>query len=278
MTYRELLTQGATLLQKAGIEEYELDAWYLLEHITGITRAQYFLKQREETHGEEAAYLEVIEKRGKRIPLQHITGTQEFMGLPFSVNEDVLIPRQDTETLVEFVMNRLPKGAEVLDMCTGSGCIAISIGKLAGAKVTAVDLSPKALAVARKNAEQLEVPVTFYESDLFTNVPELKYDAIVSNPPYIPTKVIEGLEPEVRDFEPHMALDGEADGLTFYRKIVDESRAYLKNGGLLAFEIGHDQRVAVSRLMEEAGFTEVRALKDMPGLDRVVYGTWIDRE
>lgn len=274
MTYRELLAKGASLLQKAGIEEYELDAWYLMEYAAGISRTQYFLKQCEETHGEEAAYLEAIGKRSKRIPLQYITGVQEFMGIPFFVNEDVLIPRQDTETLVEFLMKNLPENARVLDMCTGSGCIAISLGKLMGAEVTAVDLSQKALLTARKNAENLHVPVTFYESDLFATVPEEKYDVIVSNPPYIPTEVIKGLQPEVRDFEPHMALDGEADGLTFYRRIVDESRVFLKNGGLLAFEIGHDQREAVTGLMEEAGFTKVGALKDMAGLDRVVYGTW----
>lgn len=276
MKYRELLEWGALALKEAKIREYELDAWYLLEYATGITRAKYFLIQKEEAVTGESAYRMAIEKRRRRVPLQHITGCQEFMGLSFQVNEHVLIPRQDTEVLVELMIKLLPKQARVLDMCTGSGCIGISLAKLREAKVTAVDASGDAIVTAQKNAEALgcEARLTFYESDLFSAVPKEEYDAVVSNPPYIPSRVIAELEPEVRDFEPVMALDGKEDGLYFYRRIVNDSREYLKNGGILCFETGHDQRKAVGRLLKEAGFSGIQSLKDLAGLDRVIYGIW----
>ena len=222
MTLREAYDYGKEQLKKAGIEEADLDAWYLLEYVTGVTRAMYFLDMNWEINDEEKVrFCEYIEARATHIPLQHITGVQEFMGLEFCVNEHVLVPRQDTEVLVETVLQRLKVGATVLDMCTGSGCILISLLKL-GNKVsgTAVDISEEALKVTRKNAEKLNVTAELIRSNLFENV-EGKYDVIVSNPPYIPTAVIRELQDEVKLHDPVIALDGREDGLYFYRQIVN---------------------------------------------------------
>lgn len=276
MTLREAYDYGKEQLKKAGIEEADLDAWYLLEYVTGVTRAMYFLDMNWEINDEEKVkFCEYIEARATHIPLQHITGVQEFMGLEFCVNEHVLVPRQDTEVLVETVLQRLKVGATVLDMCTGSGCILISLLKL-GNKVsgTAVDISEEALKVTRKNAEKLNVTAELIRSNLFENV-EGKYDVIVSNPPYIPTAVIRELQDEVKLHDPVLALDGREDGLYFYRQIVKESVCFLKPGGMLCFEIGYDQGEAVSQLMKEAGYTEVVVKKDLAGLDRVVSGVYI---
>lgn len=214
----------------------------------------------------------MILKRGERIPLQHLTGVTEFMGLSFHVNEHVLSPRQDTECLVEEVL-KVSEGKSVLDMCTGSGCIAISITKLGSpAAVTAVDISKEALQVARQNAEENEADIHFVESNLFEvfEKSEQKFDVIVSNPPYIESEVIETLMPEVRDHEPRIALDGEADGLFFYRKIIQNAGTYLSGGGRIFFEIGYNQKEAVEKLLCEQGFTEIECKKDLAGHDRVV--------
>ena len=217
----------------------------------------------------------MIEKRSQRIPLQHITGSREFMGLEFYVNEHVLIPRQDTETLAELILKDY-KGRKpvILDMCTGSGCIAISLSKIGGFDdVAAVDLSKEALKVAKRNADVLLGPgrITLIESDLFQAIePKSRFDIIVSNPPYIPTEIIKELQPEVRNFEPMLALDGREDGLFFYRQLVSEGRRFLNPGGSIYFEIGYDQAESVSALLEDAGFAEIRVVKDAAGLDRVV--------
>ena len=276
MTLREAYEYGQEKLKNAGISDAAVDAWYLLEFATGLSRAEYFLRMNEEmAPEEEAKYREYIERREKRIPLQHITGTQEFMGLEFAVNEHVLVPRQDTEVLVETVLDDLQPGMDVLDMCTGSGCILLSLMKL-GKEVcgTGVDISEEALDVARGNAEKLDVKATFLQSNLFEKV-EGTYDVIVSNPPYIKTSVIEELEAEVRLHDPILALDGKEDGLYFYRRIIGESVKFLKEKGKLYFEIGHDQGVDVKQLMEEAGFSYVTVKKDLAGLDRVVFGVYI---
>lgn len=276
MTLREAYEYGQEKLKNAGISDAAVDAWYLLEFATGLSRAEYFLRMNEEmAPEEEAKYREYIERREKRIPLQHITGTQEFMGLEFLVNEHVLVPRQDTEVLVETVLDDLQPGMDVLDMCTGSGCILLSLMKL-GKEVcgTGVDISEEALDVARGNAEKLDVKATFLQSNLFEKV-EGTYDVIVSNPPYIKTSVIEELEAEVRLHDPILALDGKEDGLYFYRRIIGESVKFLKEKGKLYFEIGHDQGVDVKQLMEEAGFSCVTVKKDLAGLDRVVFGVYI---
>ena len=202
------------------------------------------------------------------------------MGLEFFVDERVLIPRQDTEDLVELVLKEhLEKKKKILDMCTGSGCIAISLAKFGGySQVTAVDISEGALEVTGENARRLIPAVSFdrIQSNLYENEEEIRkkapegYDVIVSNPPYIPTKVIEGLQPEVRDFEPKLALDGTEDGLYFYRILAQGELWFLKKGGSLYLEIGHDQGEAVSGLLKEAGYTKIRVVKDTPGLNRIV--------
>ena len=278
MTLREAYEYGQEQLKMAGIEDASIDAWYLLEYVTGISRAMYYMDMNKPVSEEQKkAYCESIDVRKQHIPLQHITGVQEFMGLEFDVNEHVLIPRQDTEILVESVLGMLGDEMDVLDMCTGSGCILLSLLKLtkyARVRGTGVDISEEALAVARRNSGKLGVQAEFVQSDLFAQI-NGKYDIIVSNPPYIRTAVIEELAEEVKFHDPFLALDGKEDGLFFYRRIVRDSLRYLKNNGKLCFEIGHDQGESVSNLMKEAGFSEVTLKKDLAGLDRVVIGVYI---
>jgi len=273
MTLQTLLQYGREKLRKAGIAEWDLDAWYLLEHVTGCTKNEYFLyPNREVADAAGQQYEELIEKRSIHIPLQHLTGVQEFMGLSFCVNEDVLIPRQDTEILVEEAGRFLKPGMKFLDMCTGSGCILLSILALyPGLTGTGADLSEKALKVAETNRRNLNVQAELLQSDLFAGI-EGTFDMILSNPPYIPTETVGTLMEEVRDHEPHMALDGREDGLYFYRRIIEQSPGYLKPEGMLFFEIGYDQAKAVQSLMQER-FSGIQVVKDLAGLDRVVYGT-----
>lgn len=352
--WADVLNYGKKILKNAGIAEADLDAWYLLEQIFGISRAEYFLCARENIAGstvqkmtaEEqpgnslesknalncvelwlkekmSAYENTLEKRASRIPLQQILGQQEFMGLTFFVNEHVLIPRQDTETLVELVLNeQKDKNVSILDMCTGSGCIAVSLKKLGGyACVEGADISEEALKVAKRNSEEIlenndvnndavgsrteqiqnctnltnnqnkqdnsgermdsevctvsQTGVTFRRSDMFSAFPETeRFNVIVSNPPYIPSAVIEELEPEVRDHEPRGALDGTADGLYFYRILAEECAKHLTPGGHVYFEIGYDQGTAVKELLDIHGFKDTRVIQDLTGKDRVVCGAW----
>lgn len=284
MTWGELLAMGQNALKDAGIVEYSLDAWYLFEHAFGISRMQYFMCSSQKAEPEETAWREFedgIARRAAREPLQHILGTQEFMGLEFYVNQYTLIPRQDTETLVETVLGaQKEKDATILDMCTGSGCIAISLAAHGGYRhVEAADISEGALQVAEKNAEKIlggRKTVRFRHSDMFSAFDPIKdkYDIIVSNPPYIPSAVIEELEPEVRDFEPRSALDGTADGLFFYEKLAAECGKFLKENGTVYFEIGHDQGEAVKNLLRTHGFKDTKVIKDLAGKDRVVCGIW----
>ena len=258
-----------------------MDAWYLMEETLQVTRTRYLMDSgRAVSEEEKTRYLEQIDKRASHIPLQHLTGHQEFMGLDFRVSEDVLVPRQDTEILVEEALKYVHSGMKLLDMCTGSGCILLSIVKLAaelnGCKEvtgTGVDLSEKALKIAQENRRTLgmEQTTALLQSDLFEQV-NGTYDMIVSNPPYIASEVITTLSEEVKDHEPVMALDGGTDGLDFYRVIIEKSPSYLTLGGMLFFEIGYDQGVSVSRLMEK-DFKDIHVIKDLAGLDRVVYGT-----
>ncbi len=269
-TYKQLLQTGRELLKQQGIADADVDAWYLLAHVIKMNRTDLLLKG--ELSVEEEArqqYLELLHQRAAHIPLQHIIGTQEFMGMEFEVNRDVLIPRQDTETLVEEVL-KYCENKSVLDMCTGSGCIIISLAKLGrlGPAVGA-DLSEKALKVASKNADKHKVKVELLQSNLFDCI-QGSFDIIVSNPPYIPTGDIEALMPEVRDFEPKMALDGSGDGLKFYRCISKGAKEHLNPGGLIFYEIGYNQGEAVKEILEEEGFTDVIIKKDLSGLDRVV--------
>ena len=276
MTYREAYEAGKGALAAAGIEEAELDARLLLEFVCGTNRNTLLVHgDRAVADEEAAAYRELTGKRAQRIPLQHLTGTQDFMGLEFEVNEHVLIPRQDTEILVEEALQELHDGMRVLDMCTGSGCILISLLRYSNdCTGVGADISPEALQVARWNAKKLlaDGSIIFVQSDLFERV-EGQFDMIVSNPPYICTDVIETLMPEVREHEPRQALDGSADGLLFYRRIIEDSVKYLKRGGMLFFEIGYDQGETVKKLMEQAGYLEVHVIRDYAGLDRVVAGT-----
>ncbi|MCM1091666.1 MAG: peptide chain release factor N(5)-glutamine methyltransferase [Butyrivibrio sp.] len=280
MTYRECYEKGVGKLTEAGVPEASLDARLLLEYVCDTDRNTLLAhSDREVTADEQNRYKEIIARRAGRIPLQQLTGTQEFMGLRFTVNEHVLVPRQDTEILVEEVLRSLHDGMRILDMCTGSGCIILSLLHYSNdCEGVGVDISGEALAVAAENARRLceGSDLTLTESDLFEHV-EGRFDIIVSNPPYIRRGEIAGLMPEVREHEPLQALDGGEDGLFYYRAIVEESRAYLVSGGLLYFEIGFDQTAAVTALMEQAGFVDIQMVKDYAGLDRVVYGTWIVR-
>lgn len=276
MKYQELYKWGYEQLEEAGIEEATLDARLLLEDVCKTNRS-YLLCHGDEpvTQRQEESYVNYISERKKHIPLQQILGYQEFMGLRFKVTSDVLIPRQDTETLVEEAMRHLHDGMRVLDVCTGSGCILLSLLRYSNdCKGTGCDISGKALEVAKENARLLDIEATFIESDLFDKI-EGKYEIIVSNPPYIPTHVIPTLMEEVKDHEPISALDGLEDGLHFYREIISKAKEYLCPGGMLFFEIGCEQAEDVGRYMKEAGYQEIKVCKDLAGLDRVVYGTYI---
>ena len=273
MTYREAVEFGTKCLTDAGVPDAALDAWYLLQMVCKIERSYYYVHGEEDiTQDAQKEYEIAVQKRAEHIPLQYIIGEQEFMGLRFKVNSNVLIPRQDTETLVEQVSKIVKPGMKVLDLCTGSGCVLISVLKNAP-ELTGMgsDISKTALLVAKENAKLHEVDAEWVRSDLFDNITET-FDVIMANPPYIPTGEILSLMPEVRDFEPENALDGGADGLDFYRKIAGQVKDYLNPGGYVYMEIGYDQGEAVSELMRNAGFTEVEVIKDLARNDRVVKG------
>lgn len=305
MTIQQLLWRGAQILNKAGVPDEALDARYLLMEAFHLNLASLLaVKNRELPEDEETlemrrTYEELIRRRAGRIPLQHLTGVQEFMGFEFLVNGHVLIPRQDTETLVELVLGDrrgkdgawgrdnaynkktdLNRDTALLDVCTGSGCIAISLALMGGyGRVTALDVSEEALAVAGRNADRLLEPYKgefrLVHSNMFEGLgSEDRYDIIVSNPPYIPSLVIEELEPEVRDHEPRMALDGTEDGLKFYRILAAECKDHLNPGGSVYMEIGYDQGQAVKELFTDHGYGQVEVRKDMAGLDRVVRADW----
>lgn len=273
MTYREALETGTKELEKENIADAKLDAWYLLQMACGIDRNFYYLHEEEEIPEEHLSTFQItVKKRTEHVPLQYIIGEQEFMGLKFKVNSNVLIPRQDTETLVEEALKHIKPGMKVLDLCTGSGCIIVSIAKNVPDIVCfGTDISKQALLVAKENAKRNDVEVELKRSDLFDNITGT-FDVIVSNPPYIATAEIASLMPEVRDFEPIEALDGKEDGLYFYRIIIEKSMDFLNPDGYLCLEIGYDQGSAVSLLMKQAGFTDVIVIKDLAGLDRVVKG------
>ncbi len=295
MTLVEACRMGEDILLQAEIADAHLDAWYLLEYVTGISRAVYYaVPDKQLLEKEEEQYVEYIKRRAQRIPLQHLTGVQVFMGLEFQVNAHVLIPRQDTEVLVEEALGILEKQAktwkntntdhknkeyQILDMCTGSGCVLLSIVHYVRKKnflpVSGVgaDISPEALKIAESNADRLGIEVKFLHSDLFEQI-HGKYQMIISNPPYVQTSVIETLQEEVKFYDPFIALDGKEDGLYFYRTIIKEAPGYLTKGGCLLFEIGADQGAAVQTMMKSAGFKDVSVKKDLAGLDRVVTGVY----
>lgn len=273
MTYREAMKWGIELLAQAGIEEAKIDAWLLVEAVCKVNLTFYYSHMEDDLTTEHQSEYEIaVRKRAERIPLQYITGEQEFMGLNFKVNSNVLIPRQDTETLVEEVLKVCQPKMRVLDLCTGSGCIAISLLKNAhGMAVTGSDISKQALLVAKDNAKVHEVEIDWVRSNLFENINE-RFDLIVSNPPYVAQSEILSLMPEVRDFEPIGALDGGVDGLDFYRQIVAQGKDYLNKDGYLYLEIGYDQGPAVTNMMCAAGYREVSVIKDLAHHERVVKG------
>lgn len=281
MTLFQLLHEGVERLQSAENPDAEMDARQLLLAAFHLDTVHFLLNRMQELPEEEASYTSIeryrkmVEARRGRCPLQQILGSQEFMGLEFYINRHVLIPRQDTETLVELVLEEQQnREAAVLDLCTGTGCIAISLAVKGGYhKVAAADISEEALKVARRNVEMhgCGEQIRLYQGDLFHALePGMRFDIITSNPPYIPTAVIRTLEPEVRDHEPVLALDGTEDGLLYYRRIASEAGQYLAEGGSIYLEIGHDQGAAVRALLEAAGYREIRVCKDLAANDRVV--------
>lgn len=276
ITCKEALRQAVESLVTAEVPDADVDAWYLFEHVTGKNRAAYFLHMDDAMPEEEAKKLaELVKLRAERIPLQYITGTQEFMGYSFVVSPATLIPRQDTEVLVEEV-SRVADGKSVLDLCTGTGCILLSLAKMCNlSRAVGTDISSEAIETAKKNAGRLEANAEFFCGDLFFAVPKERFDIIVSNPPYIPSAVIDTLMPEVKEHEPMSALDGDTDGLKFYREISKNASKYLTNHGRIFFEIGCEQGKDVSALLSENGFSDIRVIKDLAGLDRVVCAAWV---
>lgn len=270
-TYAKLLEEGKKTLETAGILEAELDAWYLLSDTISIDRTKFLVDRndpKELDHDLLEQYRSRLKKRAMRIPLQHILGIQEFMGIEFFVNDKVLIPRQDTEVLVEEVLKE--KGGTVLDLCTGSGCIAVSLAKLGHfQQVDAADISVDALDIAKENAKRAGVQVRFYQGNLFETITQ-KYDIIVSNPPYIPKEVIETLEPEVKKYEPYQALYGPNHGLYFYETISKFAVDFLNSDGKIFYEIGYDQAEAVCTILERNKYKEIEVIADLSGKNRVV--------
>lgn len=283
MEYRALYQEGMERLQQAGIAEASLDARLLLEYVCGTDRNDMLLRgEQEVTEKDAECYRRMLSQRADHVPLQYLTNQQEFMGLRFYVDENVLIPRQDTEILVEEIMKDGHDGKRILEIGTGSGCIILSLLKYSNnCQGTATDISEGALETARKNAKQLGLEVELIRTDLAAGIIAAGdtaacvrgvFDIIVSNPPYIASDVIPTLMPEVKDHEPVLALDGGADGLEYYRRILRETKELLAPGGKYYFEIGYDQGEVVKALLEEQGCRDVRIVKDYAGLDRVVSG------
>ena len=278
LTYRQMCHNGAAILADAGITDAEYDSFALLEYITGMDRTAYILNGSKSVPEDIAErYDAVIDRRSSHIPLQHITGQAWFYGRSFNVNSDVLVPRQDTEVLVSEALKVINAKDSVLDMCTGSGCIIITLAleKKLG-RALGADISEAALKVASGNREKLGADdVTFVKSNIFSDInvnDDELFDVIVSNPPYIATGEIETLTEEVRIHDPYIALDGLDDGLHFYREITQQSMNYIKSGGWLLYEIGCTQAHDVSDIMSEYGYSNIKVIKDLAGLDRVVMG------
>ena len=276
MTIKQAITKGMIMLKSNNVESPKLKARLLLQYVLDKPRQYIIVYDNKEIDKQQQwQYFVNIEKLTKGIPLQHITHRQEFMKMDFFVDENVLIPRPDTEILVEEVINIAKKNnaKKILDLCTGSGAIAVSLAKyLPQAEITAIVISNEALKIAKKNAisNNVENQITFISSDMFTNLNEEKFDIIVSNPPYIKTNVIKNLDIQVQN-EPYIALDGGKDGLDFYKKIIYESYQYLKYNGYLCLEIGFDQKIDVIELIENTeSFTGTYSKKDLFDNDRII--------
>lgn len=262
-------------LEGKGIADAREDAWLLMEYVCNINKSFYYLHMNDPMDEKDAAqYQKLLRERGKHIPVQYLIGEAWFYGQPYLVDEHVLIPRQDTEVLIEEALKYLEPGMRILDLCTGSGCILLTLIRHASVSGVGSDLSPEALEIARKNEKRQHLrECTWIQSDLFEKIGGT-FDMIVSNPPYIASDVIPTLMEEVRDHEPILALDGHEDGLWFYRRIVDEARQYLKTGGWLCMEIGYDQGEALCQLLAEARYTAIEIKKDLAGLARVAVARW----
>ncbi|MBQ6401712.1 MAG: peptide chain release factor N(5)-glutamine methyltransferase [Firmicutes bacterium] len=289
MKTRILIREGQYQLNKAGCMDPKTDAEELYSFLTGRDRVQIFLEAEEEVEPEtERRYMKLIERRAQRIPLQHITGEQEFMGFRFAVTPDVLIPRQDTETLVQegakaiqstqkekrSFLERLKgrKDWEILDLCCGSGIVGISVARICGnVELTASDISEAAVALTKRNARDNRVEAEVLQGDLFAPHQGKRFDMILCNPPYVKTNMIGMLQDEIKDHEPREALDGGRDGLDFYRRIVAKAPSHLKEDGFLLMEMGYDQGEALRKLLKESGrFREIEIVRDLPGKERVI--------
>lgn len=272
MKIQELEIIGKQILRENNIEDSNLKAKLLLQHVLNISKQQILIDSYKNiTKQEEEKYLKHIQELIEGKPLQYITQEQQFMGLSFGVNENVLIPQPDTEILVEEAIQYIEKDMKVLDLCTGSGAIAISIAHYTNAIVYASDISEEALEVARKNAICNKVNVEYILSNMFKNIQNnLEFDVIVSNPPYIETNVINTLAKEVRE-EPYIALDGGEDGLDFYRVIANQASKFLKNNGVILLEIGYNQKEEVINIFKKTNiYSDIKCIKDLSGNDRVI--------
>ena len=272
-TLREAERRGAETLAAAGREEAAQTARLLLCHVLNFNFTDYVLAREDLLSPRDAArYEELLTRRASGVPLQYLTREQNFCGLSLYVDERVLIPRQDTECLVEEVLRDGARG-DLLDLCTGSGCIPLALLKHGNFSCAlGADISAEALAVAETNRARTGLPLLLRQSDLFSEIPE-RFDVITANPPYIESAEIESLSVEVRDYEPRLALDGAADGLAFYRRLAAESGAHLKPGGRLYLEIGMSQGAAVASLLEAAAFSDIQIIRDLAGRDRIVKGS-----
>lgn len=275
MKIRECVKYGADVLKNAGLEEYRFESEYLLAESLGIERITVITDgERELDKAQEEKFLNMVSRRSKREPAAYITGHREFMGLDFQVQEGILIPRPDTEILVEEIIETVKnKNLKTsVEVGLGSGCISISIAKYTALKCFGTDISETAVAVSKKNAKNngVENKTEFYLGDVFKGLPNGKYDIIVSNPPYIRKKDMAELMADVKDYEPYTALCGGDDGLDFYRRITEDGYEILNDGGYIFYEIGYDEAEEVSDILKEKGFCEIRVVKDLSGLDRVV--------
>ncbi len=275
MDYISAYKKGIEQLEGVGITEAKLDARLLLEHVCATAQNDlYAHPDRVLSESEEKLFSELIARRAMREPVAYILGYWEFMGLRFTVSGDVLIPEQDSEFLVEEALRYCQDGYTILDLCTGSGCIALGVLAYTNdTRAVCTDISESALKIARKNAEDLDLAgrTEFIKTDLFPEKGSVKADILISNPPYIKRSVIDTLEPEVRDYEPRLALDGDEDGLVFYRRIIQNAGDYLYSSGLILLEIGYDQAEEVKKLFEDEGhFHDIEVIRDFSGNDRVV--------
>lgn len=273
MKLKDAYKNAQDYLKKQHIDSYLSDVRFLLTDYLNCDMSYITLNPDKEIDYNE--FEKMLLKRAEGMPCAYITGKTEFMRLNISVNENVLVPRQDTEVLVEKVIDYInTQNKTVLDICTGSGCIAISVKKFCkNAVVSALDISTDALKVAKINATENNADINFFECDILKTENLDKYDVLVSNPPYIETEVVKGLDKTVKDFEPTLALDGGEDGLVFYRKITDIAKTSLNKGGKLFFEIGYNQGESVRDILFRNGFSDIEVIKDYAGNDRVVVGT-----